>query len=151
MVSVFKVQSSLCGNGIVLMFVGIHFGFPRAGPVDVIRQPQAEKNKFLQDLDNEELDQMQMMEEFGGTTNAATADRRLPSINNQSDVASPYHLDKDVHVWTDFNRSYFHTKTLCQVPQFTHGDSFDSFSFANGMDVYRSTWMVNDDVQILSF
>ncbi|KAJ3165670.1 Protein misato 1 [Geranomyces variabilis] len=46
------------------------------------------------------------------------------------------HLESSVTVWSDFNKLYYHPKTLVEVPHFLHEDDLKPFSaFTQGLDV----------------
>ncbi|KAJ3178326.1 Protein misato 1 [Geranomyces variabilis] len=46
------------------------------------------------------------------------------------------HLESSVTVWSDFNKLYYHPKTVVEVPHFLHDDDLKPFSaFTQGLDV----------------
>ncbi|KAJ3012553.1 Protein misato 1 [Thoreauomyces humboldtii] len=65
----------------------------------------------------------------------------LTNLDKDADPNAPphsfsSHLDASVSVWSDFNKLYYHPKTLVEVPSYVHDDDQNPFSaFTQGLDV----------------
>ncbi|KAI9207328.1 Tubulin/FtsZ, GTPase domain-containing protein [Polychytrium aggregatum] len=72
------------------------------------------KNAFLQHLD----------------------EAQLPAPEQPPVQSYAKNLDQTVRVWSDFNRMFYHPKSIVQLPQYTHGSEEQPFAlFSQGMEV----------------
>ncbi|KAI8823109.1 Misato segment II tubulin-like domain-containing protein [Fimicolochytrium jonesii] len=81
------------------------------GKVDRYVQDPYPKNQFLEHLEN-----------------PSQADGEATTFSD--------HLDKAVTVWSDYNKIYYHPKSLLEVPHYIHDDDQNPFSvWTQGLDV----------------
>nr|XP_054754974.1 protein misato homolog 1-like [Lytechinus pictus] len=128
----------------------VHWG----GDITLHKSSPAHKNQFLADLEAQDEYYLQGEPRVeDDEDNLSTPDMDTSEVNadDPKDDDPPslkhYHLDDDVHVWSDYLRSHLHPKSVSIIKEYSHDSSVGGFDlFTQGQNVF-SRKDVSDEIE----
>ncbi|XP_005103386.1 protein misato homolog 1 [Aplysia californica] len=122
------------------------------GDVTLHQTEASEKNKFLQDLYEDQAEETssdrscklkdaETSDTDGPDTGKQDCDDSEESSKSEAELPGPhsYHLDSDVTVWSDFLRTGLHPRSIHLVKEYQHNNSQNDFGiFGQGQQIAKT-------------
>ncbi|KAJ3292400.1 Protein misato 1 [Borealophlyctis nickersoniae] len=127
----------------------------RSGPVETYTEPPFHKNAFLRHLDEQEsADAVRSFHQSplklgraDGIDLVGLEQASTSSPSTSATLTFADELEASATTWSDFNKLYYHPKTMVEIRDYVHGDEENPFAlFTQGRELFANPEFQDDFV-----